>query len=205
MGRVNKFTSIILLVFNFMNVCVADEQKIPIRFERKEKELSNVYVQRLYNGQKDDASDEDFEYICNTAKKIAKFLSTLNKIEVSDYSQLIGNYKLINSDNKYIIDSNNFFLNNYVSIISIDTRVLCFQSQSSTTEIYQDVNRSLFFRSRWIEVIRQLKFIDDKMYIYILDGDYWVLDPIHEGGKYFFKKVDDNEEGKVIDITEFIK
>lgn len=203
MGRIIKNTFLTISVLLILNFCVANENKVPIKFFNEEKELTDIYVQRLFEGQKDDASEQDFEYICNTAQKISNFLNSLNKIEVVDYNYLVGNYKLMDSKNNYINDSKKFFLDNYISILSIDKKDLYFQSQSSTTEIYQDSKGALFFRSKWIEAIRQLKFIDGKMYVYILDGDYWYLDSIHENGKYFYKKIDENVDSKIIDFKEW--
>ena len=65
---------------------------------------------------------------------------------------------------------------------------LRFRDKSSTTYLVKGKDGSIYFKTRWLEGIRQLRFIDSKMYVYILNGDFWELDSIHEGGKYFYIK-----------------
>ena len=77
-------------------------------------------------------------------------------------------------------------MSNMVQIVNIFENKLSFQNQSSTSLIYKDDNDNLVFKSKWIEALRQIRIINNRMYIYILNGDYWELDRIHEDGKYFF-------------------
>ena len=45
-------------------------------------------------------------------------------------------------------------------------------------------------------VVKQMKVIENKLYLYVLTGDKWILDPIHDGGKYFYEK----EELRLFDL-----
>ena len=87
MGRIAKC---IFSTFLILSAYSTFRQSVPIQFLNEEMQLNEIYVEKLFKGQKDDASDEDFEYICKTANKISKFLKSLDKLPVSDYRQLIS-------------------------------------------------------------------------------------------------------------------
>jgi hypothetical protein len=54
---------------------------------------------------------------------------------------------------------------------------------SANNEFY--INRS----DNWdYGILQQLKILNGRLYIYVLVCDKWMLDPIHEDGKYFYVK-----------------
>ena len=65
---------------------------------------------------------------------------------------------------------------------------LYFINNSSETKIVKNNDDSLYFLTRWLNCIRQLKIVNGQMYVYTLDGDNWSLDLIHEDGKYVYVK-----------------
>ena len=193
MDRVIKFfVPATAIVFFIVFSGFSSEKLVANRFENNIEELNSINLVRLYNGQKDNAIKEDEEYNYITSKRISEYLKTLKCLDSKKYNMMSGNYRLVDSNNNYVTDYKKFFLSNYISILEVEKGILSFQSNDSTSKIYINDSGEKFFQSKWIEAIRQIKIIDDKMYIYILDGDYWVLDSIHEDGKFFFKKTDEN-------------
>ena len=206
MDRIIRFLLLTTyLAFSSTFSAVSEGQEIPNKFRNDEKQLSNISIQRLYDGQKDDASKDDYEYICYCSKQIMQFLNSLDRLDSKKYKRLIGNYRLVDNKKNNIEPRNHFFLSDYVSILIIEDGFLSFQSNDSTSSIYIDSLGNMFFQSRWIEAIRQIRIYDEKMYIYILDEDYWVLDSIHDGGKYFFLKIDSNVPDEPFDMNEWFK
>ena len=169
------------------NLVIADKNEIVLKYPRIEAELENVYIQRLFEGQKDDSSLDDYEYYVNTSKKINSFIEKQEKIKPNENSFLLGSWILVSENDVSDIKSNGFFLSNEIQIVDMQN-TLRFRDKSSTTYLVKGKDGSIYFKTRWLEGIRQLRFIDSKMYVYILNGDFWELDSIHEGGKYFYIK-----------------
>jgi hypothetical protein len=190
MGRINKWITLTLIFFNIGFLLLANEPIIPNQIPRTEKDLENIYVQRLFEGQKDDSALEDYEYYVNTSKKINSFIEKQEKIKTNENSFLLGSWILVSENDVSDIKSNGFFLSNEIQIVDMQN-TLRFRDKSSTTYLVKGKDGSIYFKTRWLEGIRQLRFIDSKMYVYILNDDFWELDSIHEGGKYFFIKEDD--------------
>ncbi|MDY4984657.1 MAG: hypothetical protein SO112_01395 [Treponema sp.] len=180
-----KLTIQIFFVFISIMSCASDS-KIPQKIPRIESELDNIFVEKLFDGQKDSASLEDYNYLCETSKRISDYLSDFECIKLEDYKELIGSWMLVDQTLTRVANNKKFFMSNMVQIVNIFENKLSFQNQSSTSLIYKDDNDNLVFKSKWIEALRQIRIINNRMYIYILNGDYWELDRIHEDGKYFF-------------------
>lgn len=187
MGRINKWITLTLIFFNIGFLLLANEPIIPNQIPRTEKDLENIYVQRLFEGQKDDSALEDYEYYVNTSKKINSFIEKQEKIKTNENSFLLGSWILVSENDVSDIKSNGFFLSNEIQIVDMQN-TLRFRDKSSTTYLVKGKDGSIYFKTRWLEGIRQLRFIDSKMYVYILNDDFWELDSIHEGGKYFYIK-----------------
>lgn len=67
---------------------------------------------------------------------------------------------------------------------------LNFYSYTSYSPIYEGKGGELYIIPTWYcGTLKQLCLLEDRIYIYVLCGDEWVLDPIHEGGKNYYKKV----------------
>lgn len=46
-----------------------------------------------------------------------------------------------------------------------------------------------YIRSNWeYGTIKRLKIFNDRLYLYVLIYDNWILDPIHKWGEYFYVK-----------------
>lgn len=190
MGRINKWITLTLIFFNIGFLLLANEPIIPNQIPRTEKGLENIYVQRLFEGQKDDSALEDSEYWVETTRKIHFFLDKQEKLPPNKYLSLLGSWVLVDNNKKRAKGEEGFFLANKISIITLQNK-LSFSNMSSTTNIVKSDSGQLYFITRWLGGIRQIRFLEDKMFIYILNGDFWELDSIHCGGKYFFIKEDD--------------
>ncbi len=160
--------------------------RVPKRIPREESELDNIYVDKLYEGQKDDATLEAFDYLCDVSEKIANYLKKLHLISIYDYYELMGDWILVDEKLNPITNSRRFFMNYEIQIVNIFHDNLSFSNLDSTTLMYEDKNNDFVFTTNWIRAIRKTKIKDNMMYVYILNGDYWELDPIHSDGKYFF-------------------
>ena len=185
-----KITIALIIIACFVNDSFALENEIISEFVNTEKDLNDVFVQKLLEGWQED-SEEAIEYRYETSVRISAFLDELESIKAEDYRFLQGNWKLYDEKGKIVKDAKGFFLSNSIDIFNLYKDCLTFRDGDSHSIIYKNANDDLFIKTLWLCAIRQIKIIDDKMYLYILDGDYWYLDSIHEGGRYYFAKTDD--------------
>ena len=162
----------------------------------------NYDYERMIDAEKDNPTDKtSYEYSLEIIKKEKEFLKTCKRL--NQKKELIGEWNLVDSYGNEV-ENYSYYFENQISI-SLFSSELVLDNWGNRSFIYEGDAERFYILSRGINIIRMIKIYKNELFIYIVKNGSWVLDPIHEGGKYFFKKVDDNEEGKVIDITEFIK
>lgn len=185
MDRIKKI--LIIFISIFVLCSFSQVQKIPYKFLRQNCEPDWLLIEKIEEGYKDDSSLEDYEWWLEATSKTQDYLESLNKLSINQ--SLMGEW--------YLFDTNGNKIEKYGYDISYHiifyeyNHFMQYRDLSNAGWLYKGRNEEFYYESRWIGYLRQIKIFDDKMYIYILDGDYWVLDPIHEGGKYAFEKTSD--------------
>ena len=100
MGRINKWITLTLIFFNIGFLLLANEPIIPNQIPRTEKGLENIYVQRLFEGQKDDSALEDSEYWVETTRKIHFFLDKQEKLPPNKLSRYSPSFNMKSKSNE---------------------------------------------------------------------------------------------------------
>ncbi len=133
-----------------------------------------------------DDTPEKGEYLADVSLKVNSFLNEKEFCYGENYKEYIGDWYLKDSKNNSI---QAFFYSLGSHLIIVDNKEnLLIINLANSSLLKKGKDSQVYFYTQWLGALRQLKFIDGKLYSYILDGDKWILDPIHENGKYFFIK-----------------
>ena len=157
---------------------------IILDFPLTEDLLADIDMDKNYSGAQE-KSQEDFEYHLSVSDKYVAFID--EKLIEYKNDSIFGDWVLVNSDNEPVENYNSglyWQISLFEGYDNVNIR-----SQSLVSVIYTDpTSNNLYFFSPQVNLARQMKFIDDRLYIYTLWDNKWKLDKIHEGGKYYFKK-----------------
>lgn len=177
----NKKTVIIILFFCISSCIYA--QIIPI-LPIENQILENISTEKIYKNDINPAAS-DLDYENEISSKIETFISSLNKLNVN--SVLEGNWILVDSEFRNNILKNSYHNANSFAITSANN-FLEYKYSYYVSNIYSDEENLYFFPSVHSWIIKRIVLSDEKLYLYILENGEWVLDPIHDGGKYFYVK-----------------
>lgn len=171
--------SMILLSFSSLNCQTFGLNDIPLSSSEV-----NYDINLMIDAQKDFPLNEySVLYADQIVEAENDFLKECSKLKSSPY---VGVWKLTDQLGN-LIGRHSFNFSDTIEI-SMYKNSIVFDNWGNRSFFYAGNNDRLYIFSRWINIIRQINVIDDKMYVYIVDDNKWVLDPIHENGKYFFTK-----------------
>lgn len=166
----------------FINIkCFAQNQS---ELQLYEQDLKNISTQRIYDyDNSDDYNDE--QYIKSVYTKEKEFFEKLTKTHYKlDFE---GNWILVDSQLQSVSKKSSYYNTNSFSIERINNYIEYRYTYTSGI-IYTNEIDFYFHPSVHSWIIKKIKIEDDKLYLYILENDKWILDPIHEGGKLFYIK-----------------
>ena len=177
-------------LYPFSNQSSKDDINSDSAFHSFEKEIyepDNIDVEKLILGEKDNATEEQYVYLQNAAKRVKNYLSNECDSEC-DFSYLKGNWELHTVSGEKVNASSYYFSNKF----SISEEVykgksnLIFRNGPFTSKLYKGKDNQVYIFIRGVSFLKQIKILDEKLYFYILDGNEWKLDSIHEEGKNAF-------------------
>jgi hypothetical protein len=193
MYRINK--RIILLFIIILTISLnafADKKKIKeikTEYPLLEDEI-NYDIDKLIEGL-DEKDDELYNYAQDIIHKEHDFLNTKEKVSYDDL-KYIGNWKLVDKKGNEI-ERNYLNFDEWI-VIKERKSVMVLSNFTGSSSIYKGENGRYYIYTRWANIIRMLQFVDGRIYVYIVRDGKWVLDPIHDGGKYVFEKREVNAE-----------
>ena len=174
-----------LIVFMYLTSLYA-QTNILKKFKNDFELINSISINRLKSAQKDDATMEDYNYQQSIWEQEA-----LLKLKIDDKkikaNELSGTWELYN--NSFFLDKDGFYIGRIILFTELNG--FCnYQHQGSNSFVYEvGINKYLVFPTMDAGIIRLLYFKSDRLYVYNLDGDYWILDDIHSNGAYY-KKID---------------
>ena len=193
MYRIDK--RIIFLPVIFLTIILTSFSK-----SRNVKEIKTEYplladeidydIDKLIEGL-DEKDKELYNYAQEIIKKEHAFLNAKDEVLYDDL-QYIGNWKLVDKKGNEV-ERNYLNFDEWIVIESIDS-TLVLSNFTGSSSIYKGENGRYYIYTRWANIIRMLQFVDGRIYVYIVRDGKWVLDPIHDGGKYVFEKREVNAE-----------
>ena len=176
-----------------LSVLCADEtighkqygQLLP-EFDRSSDEPGGIDPDKIaINGMED--------YTIEVADRIIEFLHTLPTVPTPENKkELLGTW-ILQNETGTAVDGNSrrYEIEKIFDILSKDyddgkLRLQCgplfsYLSFAENGDIY-------IFVAFVIGRLRQIKLYDGKLYFYILHYNKWILDPIHEDGKYYYSR-----------------
>ena len=135
--------------------------------------------------------DELYNYAQDIIHKEHDFLNAKDEVLYDDL-KYIGNWKLVDKKGNEV-ERNYLNFDEWIVIESIDS-TLVLSNFTGSSSIYKGENGRYYIYTIWANIIRMLQFVDGRIYVYIVRDGKWVLDPIHDGGKYVFEKREVNAE-----------
>lgn len=148
----------------------------------------NYDYERMIDAEKDNPTDKtSYEYSLEIIKKEKEFLKTCKRLNKK--KELIGEWNLVDSYGNEI-ENYSYYFENQISI-SLFSSELVLDNWGNRSFIYEGDVERFYILSRGINIIRMIKIYKNELFIYIVKNGSWVLDPIHEGGKYAFEKTSD--------------
>ncbi|HPX25602.1 MAG TPA: hypothetical protein PLG87_02250 [Treponemataceae bacterium] len=158
-------------------------------FKRKSFEPENLDPQILIK-------DEGNDYATDASHRVYSWIKTLDTL-ITDERQdaFIGTWVLKDNQkkkiDKYAMGSGPEF------DIMLNSEKLYYRKQSSFSYLFFSDEGDVYIVPAFLfGVVKKLRIIENKLYLYVLTGDKWILDPIHDGGKYFYEK----EELRLFDL-----
>lgn len=158
-------------------------------FKRKSFEPENLDPQILIK-------DEGSDYATDASHRVYSWLETLDtRITDKRQNAFIGTWVLKDNQKKvikkYAMGSGSEFH------IMVRTNGLYYAMNSLNSYLrFSDEGDVYIVPAFLFGVVKQIRIIENKLYLYVLTGDKWILDPIHDGGKYFYEK----EELRLFDL-----
>lgn len=187
MDRMKKNFYLLFTLSFLIFSCIYSHDSVVLMFPKEKYEPNDIDITLLLSDENDLTFDE-YNYQRLLIRQEHEYLDSKNKMLLNDGSFLIGTWLLCDSDlnpieKRFYNFSNQNIIGNYNEFLVID-------NLNSRSYIYQGIDNQLYIFTRWVNLIRQIKILDNEMYFYILDGDNWILDPIHAEGKYTFIKAE---------------
>ena len=171
-------------LFFILSVSLFCEEKCLKEYPVYENEV--VYdFELMFDGQQDMPEiSGSYEYSMGISEMEKTFLTECETL-LPDGS-FEGKWYLVDDEGTVIRKNSVYF--NYLTEILTYNNELYLDNWGNRSLLYKGNDDRFYIYTRWINIIRMIKFFDDTMYVYIIDDGRWVLDPIHENGKYYFLK-----------------
>ena len=178
-------------------VCMVTGADVPLFFRRGFDEPASVFPDRL----KEFAYYVFFEEYGNDClNRIDAFLELYKTDYTEQGERFIGTWKLADADGKPV-DRSLLSSTRRTAFFSADEKFNIVNNEGKLTYQYDgsawygSFQSNLHYDSddcylllRWCGIFKQIKIVDAYLYFYVLDGYEWILDPIHEGGRYRYKR-----------------
>lgn len=140
---------------------------------------------KMIDAEKDQPTIEgSYEYSMKIIDAEKEFLKSCGRIKKDE--SIMGEWNLLDS-NGNSIEKHSYYFNNRISISEYNNEIVLDNWGNRSFLYLGEYNRYYIF-SRGIGIIRMIKIKNNKLYVYIIIGGKWVLDPIHAGGKYLYVK-----------------
>lgn len=147
----------------------------------------NYDIDLMLDAQNDNPQiPESVSYSEEIIKAEREFLNSCSYLLESSF---VGSWRLIDEKGNYIENQSLYFDGNIN--ISIYNNKTVLDDLGNRSYIYTGDNGRMYIYSRWINIIRLLVFKNDKLYVYTVKDNQWILDPIHMNGRYWFQKEKD--------------
>jgi hypothetical protein len=179
-----KNTLIIILFFNAIHIYSLEVQLDQIQ-KRKPHEPAELLPIILF--------DNEFNHSNMTELYVQKYYDHvrdfLNSIETGSniklLNEMIGTWYLRDINNKTIERGGKYETAYRFFIKKEDNRYVYYIGGTKTT-LYIDSDGIIYFMSPWWGVLMKMLTVNNKLYIYYLEKDFWILDDIHNRGEYFY-------------------
>jgi hypothetical protein len=175
----------IFLIFAILTCYSLDKELM--EFEKQSFEPENVYPNKLYDAEVN-STDELRNYYEEIFPHLVNFMEELDVLSANKQEEdLIGSWYLINEKGNKQEIYDNWGSGPEFHILKIKGN-LYFLRQADNSYLYYKNNSIYIFPMFAYGIIKQIKIFDDELYFFVLSGDKWILDPIHNGGVYFYRK-----------------
>ena len=177
-----KIIFLFIQVFVFFDLNCIENVSYPLLLSEV-----NYDYEKMLDAEKDTPIDKtSYEYSLNILRKEKNFLNSLRHI--NENPALTGEWKLTNKDGKQVV-RHSYYFNNEIFIQSYN-KELVLDNWGNRSLLYEGEDSRYYILSRGINIIRMIKIEGTKLFVYIVKDGQWLLDPIHEDGKYYFVKTD---------------
>ena len=172
----NKLFIVFMLIFLLCDCTAQVKNSLPV----ENNCLLGINSFKLFEMYK---NFEENEYVENSIEKQEQFISSLTKSK--DNSELLGTWELKDSVTNEIVNKFSFYTGNEFSIKKYNS-YLEYHYKSNTDFIYTNGKEFYFYPSVHFYFLKRIVLTEDKLFFYILNDNEWILDPIHEKGKYYY-------------------
>ncbi len=191
----------ITLMFIVLNSLSCTEKNPKYYLPLLDSEIEYDY-DKMIDAQKDYPSDSNsYKYSQIIIKDEKEFLKKCKKI--NNDKSLIGEWRLINSNGDEI-SKHSFLFNNLISISEYKNEIVL-DNWGNRSVLYVGSDNRYYIFSRGIGIIRMIKIQDNTLFVYIVQDKKWVLDPIHNEGEYYYKKVNSVESNLDFDMKDWFE
>ena len=179
-----KITKLVLLITYFAVSAYAKPIEIS---QRISNEPSDIYPYKILEVERNpELYTEDYEqYESKIIDELSVYLNSMDKLTVNEKLIKEGHWILVNSDNAKIENHYNMLVSSYFDIDSVDGMVE-YNYADNVSYIWKTENGFCFYPSEYVVMLKKMILHGEQIYFYTLNGENWELDPIHEGGKYFY-------------------
>lgn len=172
----------ILILLSLINIQVFSQPKmtLPITDEVLKDIDSDELLKREF-----DLEYYDLDYIELVCSWEEQFIS---KLKIYPNESLLGKWILIDEEGNIPKKNNSEYYAASYFRIHITNNYYEYNFAETYSEIYFDGSDYYFHPLVYSILLKKMVVDNDKIYFYVLKNGEWVLDPIHEGGKYFYVK-----------------
>lgn len=112
----------------------------------------------------------------------------LSKLEIYPNKSLLGKWFLVDNKSNIQKNKNSKYYSPYNFKILYEHNYFEYNDAESYSNIYFDGKDYYFTPIVYSILLKKMVVENDKIYFYVLKNGEWILDPIHEGGKYYYVK-----------------
>lgn len=164
---------------------------IPLEFNKTQQEPDNIFPQKLLDSEYIPSPALN-EYAAKANQRINEFFKYLFTGNNAD-KFYIGHWVLENDRGEKKgsgeASEGHEWGAGYACDILLQKNQLFYSCAGANSYLYFSINGNVYIKPQWYYgIIKQIKMINSHMYLYVLQGDKWILDPVHENGVYFYVK-----------------
>ena len=162
---------------------------VPKSFPRKDNEPANMDPDKLLDSETH-YTKELGEYAKEEWEQLESIFS-LPRYPSTDPLDIVGEWRLKGYDKATSTATERWRGTDYFDIFELGNPAGTYSFHSSVhhSPIYQGKSGELYIIPTWLYgTLKQLYLMGNRIYIYVLVEDEWVLDPIHESGKNYYER-----------------